>query len=503
MGNPSLTTAYLLAFGLVALVIGHGLWLASRKRWHLLDPLNFFWAGMLTIFVSQVFSDGATLLAWHGAEEIERTLLAAIFLSAFAIVGYESSIGFRHGLQLPAIATRMLPQRLYVLAWIIIGLAMCGYGLLFYRVGGIDEFLAVGRGWAEPVRDLPIPAFLQTLTLQLPAALPIGCLLLVLHAEIFHRPPLTRLVAWIFMGALWLWFLYLGSRSRLVFTTLAALAAFFLPRRKSPPLVLGVAVFAALMLLTAFQQHFRHRFVNLSFNIAEETEGEMLETILPSFMLPDEVREERLISAGTELNCVITVLKLVPGEVPYNYGYGFLELITRWIPRAIWPSKFWPHTESMQGVLAKGGLSFHVDEGTGLLTGPAFTIVGYWFNAGGWIGLAIGGWLGGWLTRVLRTIMDRSTLHHAFLVLYPPLMGLPFLDVASTPFYWVYFVPFTLGPAVLAVWLCRAPVDPRQVDRVFAAQASQVARARPISRPKAAFSGGFAGPARGRRPRED
>jgi hypothetical protein len=446
-----------LLFALLGVMVAHGLWQARRGRWQLLDPLNFFFIGMVMVFVVQLLQDGKTLIEWHGTPVLHNTLLAAIFVTAMAIVGYEAHSAVRVGWRLPSIAPRLDPGRLNLLAWFIIAAGLFGYALVFYRVGGMNEFLAVGRGWATPVRNLPyVPAFLQTLVMQLPSVLPVGCYLLLFRAYMYPLPPGTRLLAWAINGLMWAWFLYLGTRSRLTWVTLAMMAAFFLPRRKTPPLWLGGAVFAALILLTSFQAHYRAQFVNLSFNLTEEQKEEVWDRILPSFLLPEAKQQERILSVSSELNCAMTAIKLVPGEVPYNYGYGWLELFTRWIPRAVWPSKRYPHLESMQGLLSEGGLSDHRDERTGLLGGPAFSIVGHWYNAGGILGLALGGWLAGFIVRIVRTLYDRSAQNQSFLLLYPPLMLVGFLDACGTPFYWAFYVPFTLAPTVVALWFCRA-----------------------------------------------
>jgi hypothetical protein len=145
--------------------------------------------------------------------------------------------------------------------------------------------------------------------------------------------------------------------------------------------------------------------------------------------------------------------------VPYNYGYGYLELFTRWIPRAVWPDKFYPQMEAVQGVLREAELSQANVRNTDILMGPAFTFVGHWYYVAGPVGLIFGGLLTGVLFRIIRTIYDRGNRSEGDILIYVSLIGIGFSEAASTPLAWLSTLPFVLGPLALILFLCRAPAE--------------------------------------------
>ena len=65
---------------------------------------------------------------------------------------------------------------------------------------------------------------------------------------------------------LWLWFLYLGSRSRMIAQSLFMLTAYYLPRRRNPKWWLALLCFAGVYVAVNFQDY-RGNFTNLSFNL--------------------------------------------------------------------------------------------------------------------------------------------------------------------------------------------------------------------------------------------
>jgi hypothetical protein len=224
-------------------------------------------------------------------------------------------------------------------------------------------------------------------------------------------------------------------------------------------LALAGAVFLALFILSNFQGSYRDKFTNLSLNLDQIDMDEARGGALPFFLGGDQALQADAVSSGIEFNCVMSVVELVPDKVPYNYGYGYLELFTRWIPRGIWPDKFYPQMEAVQGVLHEAQLSGANVRDTDILMGPAFTFVGHWYYVGGPIGLIFGGLLTGVLFRIIRTIYDRGNRSEGDILIYVSLIGIGFSEAASTPLAWLSTLPFVLGPLALILFLCRAPSE--------------------------------------------
>jgi hypothetical protein len=154
---------------------------------------------------------------------------------------------------------------------------------------------------------------------------------------------------------------------------------------------------------------------------------------------------------------VATTVRLTPDIVNYNCGYSLLELITRPIPRGLWPGKRYPMIEALHPIMKQGKLSQRtVATGKGkLLVGPAFTFAGYWYAVGGPLVLMLAGFLTGCFFRVIRMVYDRSPGNEGDIVLYASLVMLGFYEAAATPLVWVFGLPSSLIPLLLAIMYSR------------------------------------------------
>jgi len=437
---------------IAGLMIAHTLSLISRKRLLLLDPLFAFWAGILVIYVGQPLSYRQIFIEWHSEKLFETTLGWTLLGLLCVLWGYEWNLGVRLGLKLPQSPAKLSPVKLTLAGYGLVFLGVLGYLYLFASAGGVNEWLSVGRGGTD---NENVSGYVA----QSADLLPLGVVLLLFQMH-FHPAPLPKQIALWFLAALiWWWFLYLGSRSRLIGFTIGGMGATYLPGRKSPPLALAGAVFLALFILSNFQEAYRDKFTNLSLNLDQIDMREARDSALPFFLGGDPTLQADAVSSGIEFNCVMSVVELVPDKVPYNYGYGYLELFTRWIPRAIWPDKFYPQMEALQGVLREAQLSQANVRDTNILMGPAFTFVGHWFYVAGPLGLIFGGLLTGVLFRTIRTIYDRGNRSEGDILIYVSLIGIGFSEAASTPLAWLSTLPFALGPLALILFLCRAPSE--------------------------------------------
>lgn len=443
--------ADLLLMGIILIMLVHAFILYRQKRFLLLDPLNAFWAGSLICYVLQPFSHSEVFRSWYSDSLFEETLFWVLFGLCFVILGYESRIGQKWGRKIPKTPRHLNPNGLNAMGMILVALGFIGYAYLVSTAGSLEQWLSVGRGGTDWAQVSGYIAILHNL-------LPVGIMLLLFHVELHDVPSLKRIIVWIAGFLMLLWFIYLGTRSRTIGFSILMLAVYYLPRRKNPPYYLAIGLFLLLIPLTSFQANYRGNFTNLSFNLDKIDMEEAKQKVLPAFLLEKKDQTNiKEVSRGIEFGCVLTIVDLVPQQVSYNYGYGFLEFFTRPIPRAIWPDKIYPQMEAAFPILYYGNLSgYWVPTSTKpLLAGPAFTFVGYWYAVGGAIGLIIGGFFTGCLLRMIRSLFDRSPGNEADVILFSVLVIIGFKEAASTPLNWLYTLPFGLLPLIILFYLNR------------------------------------------------
>ena len=445
MLTPSITgDLFLLA--IVALIGTHTFISWSRGTWILFDPLNTFWAGVLVCYVLQPISGADLFISWHGEPIFSKTLFAALWGLSFVVLGYELNQARSAALAIPPLPDKLSPAGLLVAGITLIALSLFGYYYIIQKSGGWSEWVAVGRGGTDYEA---VKGYLPELANMLPA----GILLLFFRAQAYRHSisSLGRAAGWLAAVILIWWFIYIGSRSRLIMTLTFLLASYYLPRGRRPSFVIvGFLVFATVLAMNFLE--LRGSFNNLSFNLSQFTAEELRDRLLPPFLGGSKELSKDKIVPGIEFNCALSVVDLVPEKVSYTYGYGFLEIFTRPIPRSLWSSKPYPHIEAQQEILKAADLTLatvRTVQDRDLLMGPAFAFVGYWYLTGGFVALAVGGFVTGTLLRFIRTLYDVSPRNHSMLIIYPLLLPIGFLEAASTPWYWLFTYPFLLIPLVL------------------------------------------------------
>lgn len=444
--------ADILIFCILSLIALHSFKLKRQCRWMLLDPLNTFWAGVLIVYILQPISYATTFIGWHPDGVFEETLFWILFGLIFVIIGYEYPIGRIREKLVPRCPVTFIPERLAIGGYLFIVLSFIGYLYQFNSAGGVIKWLAVGRGGTDWENVSGYLAALADL-------LPIGVLVLLFHAEMHNVTKVKRIIIWLVGGLMLLWLIYLGSRSRTIMFVLVLLSAFFLPKRKNPPVLFVLTTFIALAVLVNFQALYRESFTNLSMNLDTIDIEEAYLRSAPVFLGGDIKIQNKEVSGSAEFNCVMSVVELVPERVPYNYGYGHLEIFTRIIPRVFWPDKVYPAMESVQGVLREGGLSSSTIRSTNLLMGPAFTFAGHWYYVGGAFGLVFGGLLTGLLLRLIRHIYERAFPSEGDIILYTILVTIGFGEAAGTPLLFLTSLPILLVPLVPFFYWARKPLD--------------------------------------------
>lgn len=434
----------------VGLAVIHSIRLHATRRWLAFDPLNFLWAGVFVVYVMQPVMHAATLRTWHQPGIFEATLFWAFFTLSFVVAGYEMASKSSCAMYLPSIPSRLIPVRLTIVSFLFIGLGCMGYAYLISSAGDFKAWLAVSRGGTDWESVSKYVALLENF-------LPLGVGLLLFQANLHRLGFLLRLAAWLMAGLMWLWFVYLGTRSRTIMFTGMMMMAYYLPRRRNPPFWMISVVFVFLFLLVRFQENYRSQFTDLSFNLGTIDVSEAKARILPSFLSGAEAAKDEQVSTGLEFNCNMAVVELVPKVVDYNYGKCLLEFFTRLIPRRLWPEKPYPHYEAFTPIYDQGDLSSSWVEGTNvpILAGPSFTLVGHYYAIGGPFALILGGLFTGALLGLIRSYWDRFPQREGLLVVLPFVSSIGFFEATATPLFWIFTLPFALAPLLVSIHFCR------------------------------------------------
>ncbi len=90
--TPSITSDILL-IAIVLLFAGHVWYLKRKRRWFILDPLNFFWVGVFVIYVIEAISSYEGYVSYFGEFTVTYTLLWIFFGLVFLNFGYYLKAG--------------------------------------------------------------------------------------------------------------------------------------------------------------------------------------------------------------------------------------------------------------------------------------------------------------------------------------------------------------------------------------------------------------------------
>jgi hypothetical protein len=432
----------------VALFGWHIRKLSRQGRWTVFDPLNFFWVGVFVIYIIEVMSNYDAYELWYGQAVVEDAMMWTFVGLVFLHVGYHLRVGRSLAARLPALPAKLarIPFLWVSIAFIVAGLA--GWAIIFDSSGGLHEWATEPRGnvdWSA------ISGYVGTIA----DLLNVGVFLFVVYAEWNRSRLVTRLLAWVLLGLLLFFFLYLGTRSRTILVVLIALMAWSLPRRRSPPVLALAVIFACLFVVVRFQEHYREHFHDLSFNFQEIDWDEVPRKVLPRFFFGDD--SPSTAGRGTEFGITAGVVALVPDRIPYAHGIEFLQFFTQPIPRELWPGKRYPKNESWTPIYeAIGASDYWVDYvEVPFLAGPAPGFVASWYYNAGALGLLIGGLLVGIVLRVVRGAYDLAARNESYFIIYFLVGPVGFGEAVGHPFGFVYTLPLLLVPLAMMLFLIR------------------------------------------------
>lgn len=158
----------------------------------------------------------------------------------------------------------------------------------------------------------------------------------------------------------------------------------------------------------------------------------------------------------------ISVAYYVPSRADFDYGQMFLEVFTRPIPRFIWPDKIYPEGEAWDRFHQVAQVS-DVINAAGLRSGPSPTMVGKYYYAFGWPGLALGGYLTGICFRVLWEFLQRHSHLVTGVILAVATAGLGAMEMIHPLSWSINFWLPTIGfPFFVMCYLMRQRETPPQ-----------------------------------------
>ncbi len=435
----------------LAVIVGHTLLLRAKGRLLLFDPLYTFWGGFVVCNILQPMDYVDDLVRWNGLATYETTLFYSFVGALCVAIGYEGSAGPRVAARLPRLPRRLDPKRFFLAGLVAVAAGAWDFHLQFLSAHGLREWLSWPRGGTDWTKVDGLVGTLEQLVV-------LGAFLLLLHVNIHPVGAAKKFLAYGYAAALWVWYVYLGTRSRTVTVLMLCAAAYYVPRRRNPPFLAAGVVFLALYVLTNFEGVYRGNFYDLSFHLDRLDPARAEAICLPKFLGGDPWLQRHLVDKGIDFNVDATTVAVVPNQAPFSYGWNLAELVTRWIPHSIWPEKPYPALEAMQGVFRQ--LTTHQQGDTGLLDGPSITFLAFWYDILGPVAVVLGGLFTGAMFRTLRSILDRDPGCQGDLTFYCTCIGIGFSESASQPLMWLPLYVFVWIPILAIIYYCRVPEEP-------------------------------------------
>ncbi|RYX82800.1 oligosaccharide repeat unit polymerase [bacterium] len=366
----------------------------DRGGWYFLNPINSFWLTFIYAGAVQPALARADWVSFYSEEVLNLTLGMFLVLGLAVHVGYHSATGPQWSTRIPNLKTPDL-KKVFWCGLILLGIGLIGYALVIQASGGWARWSASPRRFT----DYSLSGYIYTM----PRVATLGIMVLLCYA-FAQEKRLPLKISVLALGVVNLfWQIYSGTREGTIVMLIILVGSIYGARRRNPPWIALFATFAATFFFFGFIPTYRGEFRNLSFNV-EESPDEVVERSF-SFFSGDDTKPHP--DLWTDFGMAISVAYYVPSRLDYDYGQMLLEIFTRPIPRALWPTKSYPEGEAWDRFHRVSGVST-ITNGAGLLSGPSPSMVGKYYYIGGWLGLVIGGYLVGVIFRALWEFLQRN-----------------------------------------------------------------------------------------------
>ena len=438
----------------------------AEGSWHFLNPVNVFWLAFVYAGVAQPLLSDKEWIAFYGREVFLSTLAMFLVLGISFAVGYGLPFGPR--------ASRILPDfskpsqfKVFVAGVLLIALGLLGYFLIMRASGGAKYWLS-GPRYNTNFEDL------SGYTYTLPRLATLGLMILLCHAFTQREAYIYKfcVVALAFVNTIWQ--AYSGTREGTIMMLVILYGSVFAAMRRNPPIWATVLLFPTLIFIFGFIPTYRGDFRDLSFNLTDRP-NVIVDRSLSFFSDPDfgsqapsTYKPDKGPDLWSDFGMAISVAYYVPKKVPYDGGYMLLEIITHGVPRAFWPNKIYPESESWDRFHRVTNISTS-ENLEGLRGGPSPTMVGKYYYIGGWFGLVLGGLFSGFCFRFLWEFLRRQLRYVTGVILLVASCGLGGMEMIHPLSWSVFFwIPTVFIPFFIFVWLARdtnAPPEPMQPRR--------------------------------------
>jgi hypothetical protein len=364
---------------------------AARRQFDPFDPMVVFAVAYGVMFVvrplhivlSHDYSYRAPLSVVNVEPRFTEMLVLALVGAASFVIGYHSRAAMSSPRN-PRLPRALNSSNAIVAAGLFGVLGLCSFFLFISQAGGLETFSLLLQGRTpkldEAIRSLSLYPWLATLML-LPASL-------VFFALGWRRRSPALLAASLFASSVLLLRAIPGGDRMVLLPFVGGIFVFSYLRRSTRPKILTLLLVALVALvMSTLLSDLRGR------STRNETAAQ---TVANLFSHPLRVVTRITRGPDTEMAAVFAAaLRVIPDELPHTYGKTiFGDLVSRPIPRAAWPDKPEPPRDQ---VIAK---LWPAEHSRGSIN-PAFSVLLFLYWDFGVIGVAIGLFVGGFISRWL------------------------------------------------------------------------------------------------------
>lgn len=407
---------------------------------YFLNPANSFWVIFIYFAAIQPLIRISDYNAGFYENNVTIALLAFSFSAIFLYLGNRLSLGAKLARSLPALSAAS-SDRLDLLAQLLL-ISGVSLTLLLIQAYG---------GWAEYFQR----THLRILEIDVSDYLTLGpricifAMLIGLSSAVYQQRKLATLSYCILGIGLLMWFTYHGSRSSTILVAIVLFGSFYASRMRTPNFMVFSLFALGLTLVIGFIGAYRAVFSDFAMNTKGLTLADFIANSL-GFLLRSGDTGFSEVSINEDFGMAAAAVRYIPYEVPHHYGYSFLQLFTQWIPRSVWPGKFYPSGELWDVFHRTANTSLYVNS-AGLVSGPAPTIVGSYYYAAGFFGVIIGSFLSGIMLKIFwaYSLGLPPNVRTIFIIAIAPIGYME----ANNPTLWITFWLPSAGISLAMVFL--------------------------------------------------